>query len=242
MWAAFLKAAVQRYGPGGVYWAGPVSPYHLEFGLFAKPVAIRNWQIWNEPNFRNYWEGSPSPTDYAHLVETSHAAIAGEDRGAKIVLAGLKPTKGARNSAPNFLDRMYEVHGIKKAFDATALHPYPDNIKVLKAAMEAMRAAQVSNRDATTPLWMTELGWGSGKPSVSHLNKGLQGQKKLLQSAFRLILQNRKRWNIGRLFWFSWRDGGNFASASCDFCKSAGLLNVDGSPKPSYYAYKRFAK
>ena len=242
-WVNFLKEAVRRYGPGGSYWSGgPTSPFQLQCLCTAEPKPIKAWQIWNEPNYVNYWQGKPSATGYAHLVKISHKAITSVDKRAKIVLAGLKPTKHAKTSAWNFLASIYRVPGIKAAFDATALHPYASNISVLRRAIQKVHAAQKRHRDAKTPLWLTELGWGSGDPSTSHLNKGTQGQKRILKRSFRLILHNRKRWSIGRLFWFSWRDGGSFATGSCDFCESAGLLNADGSPKPSYSAYKGFAK
>jgi len=239
-WVGFLKAAVRRYGPGGAFWSGP---FHAQCGCTAKPRPIRAWQIWNEANFINYWKGKPSATEYAHLVKISHKAITAVDKRAKVVLAGLKPVKhSTKNTAWNFLDSMYHVRGIKKAFDATALHPYSDNITQLRTAIQRVHAAQRKHHDGDTPLWMTELGWGSGDPSLSHLNKGLQGQAQILKRSFRLLIDNRKRWSIGRVFWFSWRDGGSFATGSCDFCKSAGLLNEDGSPKPSYNAYRSFAK
>jgi len=242
-WKRFLKAAVERYGPGGSYWSGSkigYSIFNMQCSCTAKPQPIRAWQIWNEPNFGNYWRGKPSAKGYARLVKTSHDAITGVDGHARIVLAGLKPSK--HNTAWDFLDRMYNVRGIKRDFDATALHPYADSIAQLRTSIKRFRGAQERNHDGRTPLWMTELGWGSGKRSQSHLNRGLKGQKRMLNSSFRLIVHNRKRWNIGRLFWFSWRDGGTYATGSCDFCASAGLLDADAHRKPAFYAYRRFAK
>jgi hypothetical protein len=242
-WIGFLKAVVGRYGRGGDYWAGgPASPFHLQCVCDIQRRPITAWQIWNEANYINYWKGKPSPVGYARLVKISHRAITAVDKRAKIVLAGLKPVRhSTKNTAWNFLSRMYQVPGIKNAFDATALHPYPDRVVDLRRAIQRVHAAQRKHGDAHTPLWITELGWGSGDPSLSHLNKGLDGQAQLLRRSFKLILHNRKRWSIGRLLWFSWRDGGAFQSG-CDFCRSAGLLNADGSAKPSYDAYKSFTK
>ena len=50
-WSAFLAAAVARYGPGGEFWA-----QHGGIGVnyepaIPVPVPIREWQVWNEPNF-----------------------------------------------------------------------------------------------------------------------------------------------------------------------------------------------
>ena len=62
------------------------------------------------------------------------------------------------------------------------------------------------NGARSTPLWVTELGWGSGRPDRFGLSKGPVGQARLLTAAFKLILDHRKAWNVQRLFWFDWRD------------------------------------
>ena len=43
--------------------------------------------------------------------------------------------------------------------------------------------------DGATPLWLTEFAWGSGAPDQFCTNKGLAGQRDLLVSSFRAILQ-----------------------------------------------------
>jgi hypothetical protein len=104
------------------------------------------------------------------------------------------------------------------------------------------RTAMKSHADRATPLWLTELAWGSGAPDQFCKNKGLAGQRDLLSSSFKLILQNRKSWNVQRLFWFLWRDpapGSPYAS-HCSICGTAGLLRYDRSAKPAYYAFKSF--
>jgi hypothetical protein len=239
-WERFLKNAVRRYGPGGVYWkGGPASLFHQQCGCSRKPKPITAWQVWNEPNFTNYWKPKPSPRGYARLVKISHRAIASVNKHAKVILAGL--VGYANQRAWSFLNRMYRVRGLKRAFDATAIHPYARNIRQLRLEIRKFHSVQKRNHDARTPVWLTEHGWGSGPHKLSELNKGLNGQKRLLKRSFRVILHNRKRWHVGRLFWFSWRDGGAFQSG-CNFCRSAGLLKRDGSPKPAWHAYRRFAK
>ncbi len=58
----------------------------------------------------------------------------------------------------------------------------------------------------TRPLWITELGWGSAPPDRFGINKGPEGQETMLKRSFKLILSNRRAWNVQRLFWFHWRD------------------------------------
>ena len=60
-WAAFLTAAVARYGPTGSFWSEHP-------GVPKRP--IRTWQIWNEPNFK-YFIAKPNPVEYGKLVKIS---------------------------------------------------------------------------------------------------------------------------------------------------------------------------
>ena len=63
-----------------------------------------------------------------------------------------------------------------------------------------------SRGDAATPLWLTELAWGSAPPDGFGLNKGPTGQAQMLTGSYNMILRNRTAWNVERLFWYHWRD------------------------------------
>ncbi|MGH2924958.1 MAG: hypothetical protein ACRDK1_03205, partial [Solirubrobacterales bacterium] len=101
------------------------------------------------------------------------------------------------------------------------------------------RAVMKAHGDATKPLWLTELAWGSAPPDSFGINKGPAGQAQMLSRAYKLILDHRAAWNIQRLFWYHWRDPQHTA-ASCSFCGSAGLLSFDRSPKPAFTAFTHF--
>ena len=109
----------------------------------------------------------------------------------------------------------------------------------LQPGSDSHRDRQVQRRDEeprrrATPLWLTEFAWGSGAPDQFCKNKGLTGQRDLLVSSFKLILQNRKNWNVQRLFWFLWRDRGAGVRATrgyCSICGSAGLLALQPHPE-----------
>ncbi len=241
-WRRFLEAAVARYGPGGSYWA---QGYRQQYGADAKPLPIQSWQIWNEPNLSKFFTPGHnvdrSAQNYARLLEISHDAIKGQDPQAQIVLAGL-PGFG-QVTAWDFLDGLYRVPGIKGKFDAAALHPYAPNLLELRLQVERLRNTMRKHGDQRTPLWFTELGWGSGPPDRFRLNKGLEGQALLLAGAFKLILSHPHDWNVQRVFWFDWRDPAPASelAGTCSFCVSAGLLKYTRDPKPAYQAFKGFA-
>lgn len=228
-WKQFLRDAVDRYGPNGTFWQiNPTIP--------KKP--IRDWQIWSEPNLPGHFQPRPSAKRYATLLRISHDAIRDEDPKAKVVLAGLAAFSKIRGS--RFLDRLYRVGGgVKGDFEVAASHPYAPTLYYLRYAIRHYRKVMKRHGDRHTPLWITEIGWGSGHPD-GNMNKGPRGQKRMLKKSFKLILHNRKHWHIGRLSWFEWRDPGKGADG-CSFCTTSGLLKHGGHPKPSFRAYKHFA-
>jgi polysaccharide biosynthesis protein PslG len=244
-WREFLRLAVFRYGPGGSFWAeNPLLP--------ARPIRI--WQIWNEPNFK-YFAARPSPSQFGDLVVQSYQDLRSADPGARIVLGGLfiRPKGGLGKPRPgvikraylagDFLERMYRTTpGVRGKFLAVALHPYSYNYRELAPEIEEVRAALKRERDPGRSIWLTELGWSSGKPEAANgdnqFEKGPQGQARELTGAFKLLKANAAAWRVKRLYWFSFTD----APGTCNFCDGSGLFGQDFSAKPAWSAFKRLAR
>jgi hypothetical protein len=230
-WTGFLRQAVRRYGPGGEYWKGPFKHRHPSL----RPLPVRTWQIWNEPNLKETFQPAPSVQRYARLVELAHRAITRADPRAHVSLAGMPGLVEFPGWA--YLDQLYQVPGIERAFDEVAFHPYSTDLKSLRFQVKQVRTVMRLHHDAATPLWLSEMGWGSAAPD-GHLNVGLEGQGRLLSQSFKLLRRRSEAWNINRVDWFDWRDPGNY-SGDCAWCPHAGLLQPDGSAKPAWRAYQR---
>jgi Glycosyl hydrolase catalytic core len=235
-WKRFVGRAVARYGPGGRYWTDPLLYQAQHSG--APPMPVRAWQVWNEPNLIHYFNPRPSARKYARLLRISDAAIKGVDPGAQIVLAGMPGLSDFH--AWRFLARLYRVPGIKRDFDVVALHPYSPTLPDLRFQIRRTRAVMRAHGDGRTELWLTELGWASGRPEGNGINKGPGGQTRMLDRAFALVRDHRHSWRIGRFFWFEWRDPPPGSQGNCSFCRSSGLLKRSGRAKPSWRAFKRF--
>ena len=234
-WSAFLRAAVNRYGPGGTYWTTRYSVEHP--GKHPEPVSA--WQVWHEPSLSKYFHGSAAK--YAKLLRISHHAIHQADPHAKVILAGLPAY--AKPTAWSFLRRLYEQKRIKRSFDGVAVHPYAPTVHYQAVALKRTRRVVKRHHDGHTPIWITEVGWGSRPPKTDrfHLNKGLHGQARYLKKTFRMVLHHRRSWNVKRVFWFRWRDPTQskcFGSIAC----SAGLFKARGKPKPAWGAFERFSR
>ena len=106
----------------------------------------------------------------------------------------------------DFLGSFYAVRNIKNYFDAVALHPYAPNLIAIQSEIQNVRNVMRGTRDGSTPLWITEIAWGSAPPDSFGINKGPAGQAQMLTRAYKLVLDHRTAWNIQRLFWYHWRD------------------------------------
>jgi hypothetical protein len=240
-WQAFVRAALQRYGPGGVFWA-PDGGYASQHPG-AAPLPIRDWQVWNEPSSPAYYWPKPSAAGYADLLGLAADVIREQDPSARILLAGLFGTPGGGPGGiflPRFLDRLYDVQGVEEDFDAVALHPYSPGIDGMKAQIELARREMRQAKDAATDLWVTELGWASDGPKEIQAVKSERGQARTLTRAFMLLRANRGRWNVIGVNWFSLRDTPKRKSP-CPGCPYTGLLERDGEPKPAWRAFVKFS-
>jgi hypothetical protein len=225
-WASFLRVLVGRYGPGGSLWRGQ-----------ARTMPIRRWQIWNEPNFLLFWRPRPSPRGYARLLGVAARAIRASDPGAEIVLAGVAPV-GAGLWPWVFLRRLYRVPGVKKDFDLVAVHPYAAKVSDMVEQIESARYVMAEAGDAGTRLLVTEVGVASWGSFPSTFVKGPAGQARFLRDSFARLLAKRARWRLAGIDWFTWRDQAA-PDRRCSFCQGAGLLDVDGNPKPAWWAFAR---
>jgi Beta-galactosidase len=235
-WPQLLGALVDRYGPNGTFWS---EPHHLPRSY----APVRSWQIWNEPNSATYLRPRPRPRSYYQLLKSASRAIRSRDPGARIILGGLFGTP-PRPGIPlwRFLDRLYQFKKAKKLFSGVAVHPYSANVKGIVQQLTRTRRVMKENGDRKTPLFITELGWGSDpRPAGgSRLYKGLAGQSQLLRESFRFALKNRKRYRLRGVYWFSWRDLSPDQVGNCLLCQSFGLIGVDGVAKPALGAFAAF--
>jgi hypothetical protein len=243
-WAAFLRAAVARYGPGGEFWderaigGGGIGPNYEPEPVIARPIPIREWQIWNESNFF-YFAYPVSPPQYAKLVTISSKAIKSVDPSAKVVLAGLfaEPTAKGRKGMPatTYLQRLYEIPGFKSRFDGFDLHPYAIDAEDLERMIEEFTEVARENRDRPA-LYLTELGWGSENNFEEvAFEQGLRGQVKQLKASYEYLIENARRLNLKVAYWFSWKD----LPESCTFCDSVGFFRAGPKfrAKPAWHAF-----
>jgi hypothetical protein len=224
-WTRLLREAARRYGPDGSFWEeNPELPF----------LPIRHWEIWNEENIVTFAD-RPDPAAFATLIRISGRVLHRIDRGSKVIVGGFfgRPLQVPPNVASgDFLSRLYRARKVKPYFDGVALHPYVARARAMGAQIENLRRIMRLHGDGSTPIYVTELGWGS-RSGPTRWERGIYGQAQQLSRAFAMLSANRLRWRVGGVWWFTWTDEGG----SCQFCHSAGLLTEKRRAKPSWYRF-----
>ena len=228
-WKTFLGEVIDRYGPDGVFWAQNPSLPKLPFD---------EYQIWNEMNSSTFYAPKASPKKYAKLVAAAAEAIRAKDPSAEVVLGGMAELSGSKKAIPasEYLEDFYRVRGVKGDFDSVAIHPYGASLQKVADQVELFRDVMKRGGDKRAGLWVTEVGAGSatgGNP----LNRGKQGQARLLTETFKYFAKNRNKLNIEGVIWFSWMDS---KVSICDWCKTSGLFKKGLRAKPAWKAFTKF--
>jgi GH35 family endo-1,4-beta-xylanase len=229
-WQQFLANFLRRYGSHGTFWAAhPSLPFH----------PVTSIEVWNEPNLKLFWGGTPSPRDYLGLLNISKAAIRSVDPNVQIVFGGLfpfpRPQYGMK--AKKFLNKFFRYKGAKKSFNVLSMHPYSYTPKLLLPTLRIFRKNLNSHHSAKKPIWITELGWAtSGHDwAISPFRATEAQQAQYLTQSFNKLLKARGELRLQRIFWQIWRD---HPDPDSSWFLEMGLLRADGSPKPAYAAYQ----
>ncbi len=139
-WARFVALAVERYRPGG-----------------AAGTNVRFWEVWNEPDLCQFWNGSVE--EYARLLKVAYLVIKQRDPSATVLWGGL-----AHYEQPEFLPALVNLlaqdplaEAYNGFFDAAASHQYSASwlgYRYTKRVRDVL--ASVGWEDK--PIWITESG------------------------------------------------------------------------------------
>ena len=237
-YAAYLRALVLRYGPGGSFWAE-----HPE--LAASP--IRTWQVWNEPDMEYQWTPQKNwHQKYGALVRAADEALAAADPGARIVLAGLT------NFSWRELRTLYERGDVRGHFDVVALNAYTRETKNLVEIIRRGRKMMAARGDRKLPIRVTEFGASASLDRLKvgrdqdHLQTTDRKLAKLVLNAFDVLAANRKKLRIERAYWYTWASTYkvSFKAGIFDFAGLVGYEeNADSfKPRQALGAYRKSAR
>ncbi len=139
-WARFVNRAVNRYRPGG------------DAGL-----AVRHWEIWNEPDLCHFWSGTVA--DYARLLKVAYLVIKQSDPEATVIWGGLAHFANARFLAELIAALRADPLAAQFAgfFDAAGSHHYSLSWHSYDYTLKVRNALNAAGW-AAKPIWITESG------------------------------------------------------------------------------------
>jgi hypothetical protein len=235
-YTAYLTTLIARYGENGTFWAE-----HPE--LPRRP--LRTWQIWNEPDMEYQWVPREDwQKQYGTLLREARAAIRAADPGARVVLAGLT------NFSWRSLRSLYELGGIRGAFDVVALNAYTRESKNLVEIVRRGRKEMQARGDGKKPIRVTEFGASASEGRIEvgrdrdHLQTTDRKLAKLVLAAYDALAANRKKLRIEAAYWYTWASS---YEADADIFDFSGLVRylegADGfSARQALPAYRKSAR
>ena len=220
-YAAFAAAMVNRY----------------------KPMGVRTYEVWNEPNHPFFWPSGPSAADYKELLAAAYPAIKGADPGATVLVGGL---------SKNDWDYMADLYaaGAGPYFDVANVHPYTGTVdptwcwnqagttKPAKDAfcgIEEIRRTMVANGDSAKNMWITEFGWST---TTAAYGVSEATQADFLTKA--LTKAEREYPYVTTAFWYSFRNPIGYEHDPTNLEANWGLVKGDLTPKPAFTAVQAF--
>ena len=237
-WGAWSQEVFERYGINGDFWyQHPGVPSH----------AIDAWEVWNEPNLTPNnpilagGEEKVQPQNYGRFLKyTSEkvqaASLARTGHGTEILFGGLNMLAG---NSISFLESASGVAGVPAAYTAVSIHPYSFDglVQEMTEKVNSVRSALDDNKRVSggsgKPLWITELGWpvgGEGAPFLSEAEQASQ-----LTQSINWLKVAKDVDSIRAVVWYDQRDLGGQTHWDY-FC---GLRRVDGSYRPSWWAFQK---
>lgn len=225
------------------------------------------YQIWNEPNLRQFWPGGVSPKAYTDMLKAVSPAIRSADPSATILLGGLSQSGAGSMHGFLFLEGVYQ-NGGRPYFDHLSNHVYPklppfrdpnavtacppprrtalDTKKIRAHALcgiRDMRDVMAKYGDGNKDIFITEFGWStyiSIKPDGSR-TLGKYGVTEAEQAAFLtrgLTRIDADYPNVPVALWYNLRDFPANDYSPTDILANFGLYTNTFRPKAAYESFR----
>jgi len=179
MWKAFVTAVVQH-------------------SLSAPELHIAYYEMWNEPDLKRNWSGTPA--QLVQMAKDAYSVIHSLDPKAKLI----GPSASTANQyGVHFLPDYYNAGGAS-AQDAVGMHAYlyngsnfassPSGITTTISQLKKLMSAHgISSKQ----IWFTEGSWG-GDTSTNFSD----AQKAAYLAQEHMLMFSTD--SVGRFFWYSW--------------------------------------
>lgn len=219
-WASSRPSEASSYEPGNQAPPTDIDDWRRYVDTLAKRYrgTIEAYEVWNEPNLRGFFSGTP-----AQLVELSrvaYTAVKAADPHAIVVTPSATGVPGGASWLKEYLSAGGDAYG-----DVVGFHFYvtPRDPEEMLAAIDTVRAVLAETKLHSAPLWNTESGWLLQNHDVAVQPRGPVGSfgSRVLDdttgAAFvaRALVLGRCG-SLARFYWYAWDN------------RRMGLLDADG--------------
>ncbi|KRE99422.1 hypothetical protein ASG89_28080 [Paenibacillus sp. Soil766] len=236
---SWVKAFSNKYGVGfHTFYHGPQDvPMENKQGTWSFSTV-------NEPDLKG-----TNPSALALQFKQNHENLKAVDSRNLLVEPALG---GTEPSSMTWLENLYQSDGlngalVKSYFDVLDVHPYvknhegslpgliPGAPEMLIKKIEDIQSLKAKYGDQEKPIIFTELGWStySGSSYLRPVNPITQ--RDYLARAYMHAIAG----GIKRMHWYDFQDDG---LDTTNLEHNLGLIDWNGIPKPSYYAYYTMSK
>jgi hypothetical protein len=230
--ADFMQAVVTRY-----------NGFFIPPGASAPLPRVRHFEIWNEPNLKNFFRVNTRSTvaAYAKLVTAAYPKIKLANSSAQVIagVGGPRSTSGQGNvSARVWLNTLTSSRAVK--FDAYSQHIYPSRGPLFRSksydkAFPTWRSLPeifeaLDKKKKGMKLYITEAGYTTGSTDFRTTKVSKGQQRTFLKQLFGL--KDVKSTRVAAVVWFNLQDNKNWPG---------GLITAAGVKKPAYNAFTAVA-
>ncbi len=236
-WQRFVRHVVGRYGPDGRFWR---EHPELDGGL-----AMRTWEVWNEPYLPMFSAGGVDPAAYARLVRATVEAGTAVNPDTRYLAAVEMSYVAADGTHRNWAEDMFAADaGLGRLLGGVAVHPYtpgspflenPDDQEASFSRINTL--LDIARRNGVTtrrPLWVTELGWSTCPNCISQAQQALYWRQ-----SFSRFSKPPLRDTVAAVLAYNLRDLRR--TGPSDPFGDFGLLTMDGRRKPAADVVSRAA-
>ncbi len=176
-------------------WARPVIEHLDDWRAYVRAIVtrykdrLRYWEVWNEPDLKQFWRQDPNPAEYATLLKATYEEIKRIDPKLTVLLGGL-------SGIPfDFIEGIYKAGG-KDYFDIMNVHPYryPAAPEVHPLVDDLHKLGELMTRygDGAKSVWITEIGYPTHKPPLDTLVD-------VVRAGLSQIQPDKKTWKLAAL-------------------------------------------
>ncbi|WP_334181870.1 hypothetical protein [Novosphingobium sp.] len=184
------------------------------------------WEVWNEPDHPRFWPPKPDAAAYGRMALAACQAIRGADGSAEVYgPAASKWVDGA------FLTALAGSKAVT-CFSRISVHPYQMTGDVTRdaALWGGLRRRIVAGGQVKAPK-IANSEWG--RPIIGRVDGEAQARY-LVRTLVSALAAD-----VAPNVWYSWKDAGS----NPDYDQhNFGLLQANGTPKPSYFALQTLLK